>query len=84
MRKSPRIPTILFGHIGDTLMALALFDDILSIDPTASFLILTRRNVALTRELAAAYPNIEVREIPNGRNDGYFWRLDSAVPLNIR
>lgn len=52
--------------MGDTLMALALFDDIARVAPNASLLILTRRNVAMIRTLASEYPRVEVREIPRG------------------
>lgn len=62
----PRFITILFGPLGDGLMALALFDDILSVVPEASLLILTRRNAAMLRTLASEYPQVEVREIPRG------------------
>lgn len=55
-----------FGPIGDTLMMLALFDDILAIDPTATFTIISRRNIGLIRDLAQKYDAVEVREIPSG------------------
>jgi ADP-heptose:LPS heptosyltransferase len=55
-----------FGPIGDTLMMLALFDDILSIDPTAKFTIISRRNIGLIRDLAQNYDAVEVKEIPSG------------------
>ena len=57
---------ILFGPIGDALMALALFNDVLTIEPEATLLVLTRRNVGLIRDLARAYPQITVQEIPGG------------------
>jgi ADP-heptose:LPS heptosyltransferase len=58
--------TILFGPIGDTLMALALFDDILSIDSNATLVILTRRNLNLINELALGYTQVSVLRIPSG------------------
>lgn len=68
MNNSPkqRFITVLFGPLGDGLMALALFDDILSVAPDASLLILTRRNAAMLQTLASEYPQVEVREIPRG------------------
>jgi ADP-heptose:LPS heptosyltransferase len=66
MATSLRILTVQFGPIGDALMALALFDDILTFDPKASLLIITRRNAGLIRDLARGYTQIEVREIPGG------------------
>ncbi len=63
---SSRFITVLFGSLGDTLMALALYDDILTVAPDATLLILMRRNVGMVRELAREYPGIEVREIPDG------------------
>jgi ADP-heptose:LPS heptosyltransferase len=47
-------------------MALAIFDDILTLSPDATFLIITRRNAGLIRDLVSAYPQITVREIPGG------------------
>lgn len=58
--------TVLFGPMGDALMALALFDDILTIAPNTTLLILTRRNASMIRMLASEYPQVEVREIPSG------------------
>jgi ADP-heptose:LPS heptosyltransferase len=55
-----------FGPIGDTLMMLALFDDILSIDSNAKFTIISRRNIGLIRDLAQKYDAVEVKEIPSG------------------
>ncbi|MDR3546813.1 MAG: glycosyltransferase family 9 protein [Candidatus Pacebacteria bacterium] len=66
MAKPLRILMVQFGPIGDALMALALFDDILTLGPQATLLIITRRNAGLLRDLASAYPQVEVREIPNG------------------
>ncbi len=66
LSSKPRFITVLFGPMGDALMALALFDDILNINPRAMLLILTRRNVSMIRALASEYPQIEVREIPTG------------------
>lgn len=62
----PHFITVLFGPMGDALMALALFDDLLTIAPNAKLLIITRRNASMIRTLASEYPQIEVREIPNG------------------
>lgn len=62
----PHFITVLFGPMGDALMALALFDDIVSIAPCATLLILTRRNASMLRTLASEYPQVEVREIPRG------------------
>lgn len=66
MKPPVRILTMLFGHIGDTLMVVALFDDILALEPDARFLIITKRNAGQIRDLTAAYPSIEVKEIPRG------------------
>ncbi len=66
MRHSSHFLTVLFGPIGDTLMALALFDDILSLEPNATLHILSRRNVRLIRDLSSSYPQIKVLEIPSG------------------
>lgn len=63
---NPRFITVLFGSMGDTLMALALFEDILTVAPEATLLILTRRNADMIRTLASEYPQIEVRGIPRG------------------
>ena len=64
--KSNRFITVLFGSMGDALMALALFDDILNAAPDASLLILTRRNAAMIRMLASEYSQVEVCEKPKG------------------
>lgn len=68
MKASPNkhFITVLFGPLGDTLMALALYDDLLTLVPDATLLILTRRNAAMITALASEYPGIEVREIPRG------------------
>ncbi|MDB5244344.1 MAG: waaC [Parcubacteria group bacterium] len=63
---SHRFVTVLFGPLGDTLMALSLYDDLISLAPDATLLILTRRNAVMIRELASEYPGVEVREIPRG------------------
>jgi len=55
-----------FGPIGDTIMMLAFFDDILTIDPSAKFVIISRKNIGLIRELTCKYPSVEVRQIPSG------------------
>ncbi len=69
MKTSPkpqRFITVLFGPLGDALMALAFFDDMLSVAPNASLLILTRRNATMIQTLASEYPHVEVRQIPDG------------------
>lgn len=68
MKASPnkRFVTVLFGSLGDGLMALAFFDDLLSAAPGTSVLILTRRNAGMIRTLASEYPQITVAEIPCG------------------
>ncbi len=66
MKTSPHFLTVLFGPIGDTLMAIALCDDILRLAPESTFLFLTRRNAKFIKELTASYPSIEVRQIPEG------------------
>jgi heptosyltransferase-3 len=71
-----RFVTVLFGSLGDALMALAFFDDLLKLAPDATLLILTRRNAELLRALAREYPQIKVREIPRGlRAAPFFARL---------
>lgn len=73
MKRTPhRFLAVLFGPIGDALMALALCDDILEIAPKAKFVFITRRGVKMIGDLASAYPSITVLEIPGG------WR---AVPF---
>ena len=47
-------------------MVLSLFDEIFTIRPDTEVLIITRRNADLIRSLAKEYPNIQVRQIPNG------------------
>lgn len=64
--KSDRYITVLFGPIGDALMTAALFDDILALQPTARFVVLARNGVPLIRDIMRAYPQVSVREIPNG------------------
>jgi len=66
MNKQHHFLTVLFGPIGDTLMAVALCDDILSLAPGSTFLFLTRRNAKFITELTSSYPSIEVRQIPGG------------------
>lgn len=66
MKNNRRFLTVLFGPIGDALMALALFDDVLTLAPESTLLILTRRNVQIIRDLARVYPQIEICEIPVG------------------
>ncbi len=63
MKKPLRILVALIGAIGDSLMTLALFDDVLSVEKDAKFLVITRRNTKLIADLARAYPQVEVREI---------------------
>ncbi|MDB5225323.1 MAG: waaC [Candidatus Adlerbacteria bacterium] len=69
MKASPsnmRFITVLFGPLGDALMALALFDDIQRAAPDATLLILTRRNAGMMSTLATEYPQVSVAEIPRG------------------
>ncbi len=54
-----------FGPIGDTMMMVAFFDDILRVRPDATFTVLTSRNAAVIRDLCRAYPSITVVEIPS-------------------
>jgi heptosyltransferase III len=53
-----------FGPIGDTLISLAFFDDILKLAPETRFSVLSSANAGVIRELSSAYPNIEVTQIP--------------------
>ena len=64
--KSHSILAPMFGPIGDSLMAIAFFDDILRLDPHASFCMITRHNASIIADLAHAYQQIEVRQIPSG------------------
>jgi ADP-heptose:LPS heptosyltransferase len=64
MKKLKPILWMSFGPIGDTLMMLAFFDDILRYAPDASFTVLTSRNAQVIRDLSAAYPSIRVVEVP--------------------
>jgi hypothetical protein len=69
MKASPnskRFITVLFGPLGDALMALAFFDDVLGAAPDATLLVLTRRNAGMLRSLASEYPQVSVAEIPRG------------------
>lgn len=66
MQNKYRLLTVLFGPIGDAVITLAFFDDILTVCPDATLLILTRHNAKLIADLAAAYPNVQVRPIPAG------------------
>lgn len=54
-----------FGPIGDTLIMLALFDDILHLDPESRFVVISTRSVSMIRDLASAYPAVEVWQIPS-------------------
>lgn len=65
-----RYITILFGPIGDALMAFALFDHLLTLEPHARILVLVRTPSSFISALAAQYPQVEVRQIPNGT--GFF------------
>jgi len=53
-----------FGPIGDTLLSLAFFDDILKLAPDTRFTVLTSSNVATIRELSAGYKSVTVIQIP--------------------
>ena len=75
MPKPLRILTVQFGPIGDALMVLSLFDEIFRINPDTTALIITRRNANLIKDLAQAYPNIEVRLIPDGMRSLPFFFL---------
>lgn len=66
MNHSRLYSTVLFGPIGDALMTVALFDDILMLEPDARFLVLVRTNAGLVREIMQAYSCVSVQEIPNG------------------
>ncbi len=71
-----KLITVLFGSLGDGLMALAFFDDVLRLAPNATLTILTRRSVGLLHTLAKEYPQITVLEIPRGaRAVPFFARL---------
>lgn len=73
---SPRhFLAVLFGPIGDALMALALCNDMLEIEPESEFVFITRRGAKMMRDLASSYPGITVLEIPGG------WR---ALPFFAR
>ncbi len=54
-----------FGPIGDTVIMLALFDDILKRAPGTRFTIITSTNAAIIRDIVSAYPTVEVRDIPS-------------------
>ena len=66
MRRSHLYVTVLFGPIGDAIMTAALFDDILSLDPEACFVVLARNNASMMRDIMRAYPQVDIREIPGG------------------
>ena len=59
------ILSLTFGPIGDTLMLLAWFDDVLALDPSARMTIIATRGAPLIRELASGYPTISVIEPPH-------------------
>ncbi|MBU6427151.1 hypothetical protein KGQ27_02830 [Patescibacteria group bacterium] len=59
-----RIIWMSFGPIGDTLLMLAFFDDLLRLEPDMRFTVLASTNVKIIRELSSAYPSIEVVQIP--------------------
>jgi ADP-heptose:LPS heptosyltransferase len=66
-----------FGPIGDTLIMLALFDDILALDQASRFTVITSSNAKMIRDLASAYPSVEVLEIPSkpASLPGFFARV---------
>ncbi len=66
MHKPHLYVTVLFGPIGDAIMTAALFDDILSLDSDARFLVLARNNASMMRDIMGGYPQVEIREIPAG------------------
>lgn len=68
-----RFIAVLFGPLGDTLMALALFDDIVRTRPDAELVILARRGARMARALASEYKGVRVVELPAG--------LGAALPL---
>lgn len=59
-----RLIWISFGPIGDTLLMLAFFDDLLRLEPDMRFKVLTSANAKTIKELSAAYPSVEVVQIP--------------------
>lgn len=65
MSRPKRFVTVLFGPLGDTLMSLALFDDIVRVHPDAELVILTRRSAAMVRALASEYKGVQVVEVQN-------------------
>ncbi len=77
MQPSPnKFVTVLFGPLGDALMALAFFDDLHRLAPDSTLLILTRHGAKNIRQLAREYSQIEVREIPRGIAAlPFFWRV---------
>ena len=54
-----------FGPIGDSLLMLAFFDDILNLAPETSITVLTSTNEAIIRDLCKSYRNIQVSRIPD-------------------
>jgi len=54
------------GHIGDAVMILSLFAEIIRHTPEVQITYLVRRNAPLITELAASYPNITVVTVPYG------------------
>lgn len=73
-----RFITVLFGPLGDALMTLALYDEIVRAESHSTLLILTQRNAGMLRLLAREYRGIEVRELPGG------WRALPAVLRVLR
>ena len=63
-RKKKNILSLTFGPIGDTLMLLAWFDDVLAIAPDARMTVIATRNAAQLRELALGYPQVSIIEPP--------------------
>lgn len=75
--------TVLFGPIGDAIMTAALFDDILSLDPQAQFIVLARNNARMMRDIMRAYPQVEIREIPAGLASLKVFAAMFARPCNF-
>ena len=65
------------GQIGDAIMIISLFAEVLRHAPDAEIQYLVRRNAAFIIDLAAAYPNIKVISVPNSS----IGALAAVVPL---
>src|ERR1700691_3308875 len=68
MNMTGRLKPILcidFGPIGDTLIMLALFDDILSVASEATFTVMVSGNDQMIRDLASGYPSVTILHIPS-------------------